>query len=150
MVASPGTIIVARTIMNSTFLPLNSRKENANAAREQVMIWAMVILPAIMKEFNTKRNSGMVVKASIKFCKVGFFGNRFSSVVNSSPEGINAMLTAYSRGSRIRIANTMLTTRRPPVRIRLLVSAFAFISCFSARSCSLLIVFWPLKAILLD
>ena len=94
MVASPGTIMVARTIINSTFLPLNSRKEKANAAKEQVMIWATVILPAIIKEFNTKRSRGMVVNASTKFLTVGFLGNRFNSVVNNSPEGINAILMA--------------------------------------------------------
>ena len=54
IVASPGTIIVAITTMKRIPFPLNSRKENAKAAREQVMICPMVIHPAMINEFIDK------------------------------------------------------------------------------------------------
>lgn len=68
IVASPGTIIVAITTAKRIPFPLNSRNENANAAREQEMICPMVMQPAIMKEFKIKRSSGTFVNASLKFC----------------------------------------------------------------------------------
>ena len=68
--------------------------ENAKAAREQVMICPMVMHPAMIKEFNMNRRSGTVRNALIKLEKVGFLGKRFNSVVNSSLEGISAILMA--------------------------------------------------------
>ena len=150
IVASPGTIMVAMTIMKRIPFPLNSRKEKANAARAQVMICPIVMQPAITKEFRINRIRGTLVKASIKFCTVGLWGIRFSSVVNSSPEGMNAILTAYSSGSSITKATTAFSARREPVRILLRVRALAFISFFSASSSSLLMVFWLLNAISFD
>ena len=94
IVASPGTIMVAITTMKRIPFPLNSRKENAKAAREQVMICPMVMHPAMIKEFKMKRRSGTVRNALIKLEKVGFLGKRFNSVVNSSLEGISAILIA--------------------------------------------------------
>ena len=67
---------------------------NAKAAREQVMICPMVMHPAMIKEFKMKRRSGTVRNALIKLEKVGFLGKRFNSVVNSSLEGISAILIA--------------------------------------------------------
>ena len=50
-----------------------------------------------------------------KFSMVGFFGNKFISMVKSSPEGINAILTAYKRGINTIIAVTMLINILIPV-----------------------------------
>jgi len=46
--------MVAITIAKRIPFPLNSRKENANAAREQEMICPMVIHPAMINEFIDK------------------------------------------------------------------------------------------------
>ena len=46
--------MVAITIAKRILFPLNSRKENANAAREQEMICPMVIHPAMINEFIDK------------------------------------------------------------------------------------------------
>ena len=54
----------------------------------------MVMHPAMIKEFNMNRRSGTVRNALIKLEKVGFLGKRFNSVVNSSLEGISAILMA--------------------------------------------------------
>ena len=58
------------------------------------MICPMVMHPAMIKEFNMNRRSGTVRNALIKLEKVGFLGKRFNSVVNSSLEGISAILMA--------------------------------------------------------
>ena len=62
----------------------------------------------MIKEFKIKRSKGTLVMASLKLLKVGFWGTKFKSMVNSSPEGINAMLTAYKRGSSTTKAKTKL------------------------------------------
>ena len=134
IVASPGTIMVAITIAKRIPFPLNSRKENANAAREQEMICPMVIHPAMINEFKMNRRSGTVVNASLKFCSVGCFGKRFRSVVNNSLDGISAMLTAYKSGSSIRIAKMIFAARRSAVLLLLFASALAFILFFNSRS----------------
>ena len=59
--------MVAITIAKKRPFPLNSRKENANAAREHEIICPIVIQPAIIKEFKINRSNGTVVKASLKF-----------------------------------------------------------------------------------
>ena len=50
MVASQGTIMVARMHMNTKLRPLNSRNEKEKAAMEQVIICKMVTEPATIKE----------------------------------------------------------------------------------------------------
>ena len=107
--------MVAITIAKRIPFPLNSRKENANAAREQEIICPMVIHPAMINEFKMNRRSGTVVNASLKFCSVGCFGKRFRSVVNNSLDGISAMLTAYKSGSSTRIAKMIFAARRSAV-----------------------------------
>ena len=92
--ASPGIIIVAITIMNRIFLPLKSKKEKENAASEQDMICPKVMAPATINELRINRPSGIFLMASLKLSRVGLDGNRLSSVVKSSLEGIKAMLTA--------------------------------------------------------
>ena len=126
--------MVAITIAKRIPFPLNSRKENANAAREQEMICPMVIHPAMINEFKMNRRSGTVVNASLKFCSVGCFGKRFRSVVNNSLDGISAMLTAYKSGSSIRIAKMIFAARRSAVLLLLFASALAFILFFNSRS----------------
>ena len=126
--------MVAITIAKRIPFPLNSRKENANAAREQEMICPMVIHPAMINEFKMNRRSGTVVKASLKFCSVGCFGKRFRSVVNNSLDGISAMLTAYKSGSSTRIAKMIFAARRSAVLLLLFASALAFILFFNSRS----------------
>ena len=101
----------------------------------------MVMHPAIIKEFKINRSSGTFTRASRKLLSVGFFGSRFSSMVNNSPDGINAMLSAYNNGSKITKAITKLAARRIPVRVLLFAKAFAFICVLRANSCSLVIVF---------
>ena len=126
--------MVAITIAKRIPFPLNSRKENANAAREQEMICPMVIHPAMINEFKMNRRSGTVVNASLKFCSVGCFGKRFRSVVNNSLDGISAMLTAYKSGSSTRIAKMIFAARRSAVLLLLFASALAFILFFNSRS----------------
>ena len=126
--------MVAITIAKRIPFPLNSRKENANAAREQEMICPMVIHPAMINEFKMNRRSGTVVNASLKFCSVGCFGKRFRSVVNNSLDGISAMLTAYKSGSSTRIAKMIFAARRRAVLLLLFASALAFILFFNSRS----------------
>ena len=126
--------MVAITIAKRIPFPLNSRKENANAAREQEIICPMVIHPAMINEFKMNRRSGTVVNASLKFCSDGCFGKRFRSVVNNSLDGISAMLTAYKSGSSIRIAKMIFAARRSAVLLLLFASALAFILFFNSRS----------------
>ena len=126
--------MVAITIAKRIPFPLNSRKENANAAREQEMICPMVIHPAMINEFKMNRRSGTVVNASLKFCSVGCFGKRFRSVVNNSLDGISAMLTAYKSGSSTRIAKMIFAARRSAVLLLFFASALAFILFFNSRS----------------
>ena len=126
--------MVAITIAKRIPFPLNSRKENANAAREQEIICPMVIHPAMINEFKMNRRSGTVVNASLKFCSVGCFGKRFRSVVNNSLDGISAMLTAYKSGSSTRIAKMIFAARRSAVLLLLFASALAFILFFNSRS----------------
>ena len=58
--------------------------------------------PATRNEFKIKRNSGIFVNACAKLSSVGCFGIRFISIENNSPDGINAMESAYIRTVRIR------------------------------------------------
>ena len=51
IVASPGTIIVAITTINRIPFPLKSKKENAKAASEQVIICPIVIKLATKMSF---------------------------------------------------------------------------------------------------
>ena len=81
----------------------------------------------MIKEFKIKRSKGTLVMASLKLLKVGFWGTKFKSMVNSSPEGINAMLTAYKRGSSTTKAKTKLAVTRSPVRALRLAKALLFI-----------------------
>ena len=74
--------------------PLYCRKENENAARAHEIICPKVIRPATRNEFMIKRPSGIFDRALLKLLIVGCFGNRLSSVVNRSPDGIRATLTA--------------------------------------------------------
>ena len=126
--------MVAITSMKSTFLPLNSRKEKENAAREQEIICPTVINPAVIKELHTNRTSGIFTRACLKLSNVGCLGTRFISVVNSSPGGMNATLTAYSSGRRTKRDTSTLAAIRAPLLTLLTVMAFRL-----ASSCILMI-----------
>ena len=115
IVASPGIIMVAITSMKSASLPLKSRKEKENAAREQDMICPRVISPATIKELATNRAKGTLIRACRKFSRVGDEGSRFICVVNSSLEGMNATLTAYRSGSSTNRATSTLSPIRTAV-----------------------------------
>ena len=86
--------MVAITSIKRIPFPLNSRKEKEKAASEQEIICPIVIHPAIIKEFIINFRSGTFLNALMKLLHVGCFGRIFNSVVKSSLDGINAMLTA--------------------------------------------------------
>ena len=126
--------MVAITSIKSAFLPLNSRKEKENAAKEQEIICPAVISPAVIKELHTNRTSGIFTRACLKLSHVGCLGTRFISVVNNSPGGINATLTAYNSGRRTKRDTSTLAAIRAPVLTLLTVMAFLL-----AFSCTLMI-----------
>ena len=126
--------MVAITSIKSAFLPLNSRREKENAAKEQEIICPAVISPAVIKELHTNRTSGIFTRACLKLSHVGCLGTRFISVVNNSPGGINATLTAYNSGRRTKRDTSTLAAIRAPVLTLLTVMAFLL-----AFSCTLMI-----------
>ena len=70
MVASPGTIMVAKTSTNSNLRPRKRRKEKAKAAMEQVIICPSITAVETIKEFSTNRGMGFLNSASLKFCRL--------------------------------------------------------------------------------
>ena len=81
-------------------MPLKFKNENENAASEQDTICPSVISPATTNELNTNLNKGTFFNTSTKFDMVGFLGIKFKSVVNTSLDGIKAILKAYKSGKR--------------------------------------------------
>ena len=58
---------------------------------------------------NTNLNKGTFFNTSTKFDMVGFLGIKFKSVVNTSLDGIKAILKAYKSGKRTINTTTRLT-----------------------------------------
>jgi len=101
------------------------------------MICPMVISPAAIKELTTNRRRGTLIRACLKFSSVGCDGSRFISVVNSSPDGMNATLTAYKSGSSTNTAITTLPATRAVRFILRRITAFS-LAAFCASSSAIL------------